>query len=70
MPQISENDRLLSKADLKSKGIRFSDPTLYRKIKDGTFPRPCKIGANSNAWSEREIQLWIAERLAERGEAA
>jgi predicted DNA-binding transcriptional regulator AlpA len=44
--------RVLSLAELKTvKGIRFSRQHLHRLIASGDFPRPVKLGANSNAWS-------------------
>jgi prophage regulatory protein len=39
--------------------------TIYRKIEDGSFPRPAKLGYSSR-WSRREIQEWIKARLQER----
>ena len=38
----------------------FSKATIYRKIADGTFPRPLKIGKSRVAWRESEIAAWIA----------
>ena len=42
MNQIIEPSivRLLGWEDLRAKGIKDSKPTIYRKIKDGRFPRP------------------------------
>lgn len=54
--------------------IRFSDglamlglskSTAYRMIRQGALPRPVKVGAMA-FFSERELQDWIAEKLAER----
>lgn len=56
--------RLLSMEDLRTvKGISYSRPHLFRKIKDGTFPRPIKLGENRNAWLETEVDRWIKERI-------
>lgn len=38
----------------------LSKATIYRKIADGTFPRPLKIGKSRVAWRESEIAAWIA----------
>ncbi|KWE77263.1 hypothetical protein WL78_00435 [Burkholderia ubonensis] len=36
-----------------------------------TFPKPIKIGARAVAWVEREVDEWIAKRIAaSRGESA
>jgi prophage regulatory protein len=57
---------LVSWPDLKTRGIMFSRATIYRKIDDGTFPRPLKLGANKIAWLESEIDDWIASIAAAR----
>jgi prophage regulatory protein len=38
----------------------YSIPSVWRKAKEGTFPQPQKIGANSTAWKAEEIEAWIA----------
>ena len=58
--------KLLDHDGLKAKGIRYSKPQLWRKVKSKTFPAPIKIGAARNAWVEQEIDRWISERIAER----
>ncbi|PHP19823.1 hypothetical protein CG471_09960 [Sphingobium sp. IP1] len=32
---------------------------IYRRIKDGTFPRSVRIGPRSVGWPASQIQLWI-----------
>ena len=40
---------------------------IYRRIALGTFPRPLKLGgARASAFDSREIDQWIADRIAER----
>lgn len=59
--------RFISRQGLRmEKGVSFSDATLYRKISDGSFPKPVKLGGNTNAWIEAEIDAWFAARIAER----
>jgi prophage regulatory protein len=50
---------LLSREDLKAHGISYSRAQIYRKVKDGTFPAPVKLGANKVAWLSIEIDAWI-----------
>lgn len=38
--------------------------SIYRKIDDGTFPAPIRIGARAVAWVENDVQKWIEERIA------
>lgn len=42
---------------------------IYRKVREGTFPRPLKPGGDSSRWIESEIRAWMAERKAERDAA-
>jgi prophage regulatory protein len=43
----------------REKLVPFSAPTLYRRIKDGSFPRPAKCGWAS-FWSASQIAEWQA----------
>jgi prophage regulatory protein len=58
--------RLLGEQELKQKGIKFSRQHRHRLIKQGKFPAPVKIGANTNAWPENEIDKWIEDCIAAR----
>ncbi|WP_417733410.1 helix-turn-helix transcriptional regulator [Roseovarius sp.] len=73
MPQTYKFEPATSQKAL-DRLIRFSDgltmlglskSTAYRMIKQGALPRPVKIG-HLAFFSERELQDWIAEKLAER----
>ncbi|WP_431357174.1 helix-turn-helix transcriptional regulator [Paraburkholderia phymatum] len=44
----------------------MSSTTVYRRISDGTFPRPVSLGCNRVAWLESEIDAWIFARVEER----
>ena len=58
--------KLLSREDLRARGIRWSRQHLARKVKAREFPQPVKIGAGTNTWLEFEIDAWIEARAAER----
>ena len=45
---------------------RWATDPAYAKL---AFPRPFKIGPNSTAYSEKEIDDWLAEQAAKRGAA-
>ncbi|MFW6028188.1 MAG: helix-turn-helix transcriptional regulator [bacterium] len=62
--------QLLDYDGLKAKGICYSKPQLWRKVKAKSFPAPIKIGAARIAWVEQEIDRWIAEKIAERDREA
>ena len=42
---------------------------IYRKIREGTFPKPFKPGGASSRWSEGEVSQWLAEVRAARDAA-
>lgn len=43
---------------------------VYRLIGEGAFPRPVRLGPQSVAWLQSEIESWMQGRIAERDEAA
>lgn len=38
----------------------LSRSTIYRKIKEGTFPAQMKISTNGAGWRESDISRWVA----------
>jgi len=57
-------DRFIRRPEVETiAGYRRSQ--IYKLIAEGKFPKPARIGG-SVRWSEREIENWIAARLAER----
>jgi prophage regulatory protein len=39
----------------------LSRSTLYRKMKEGTFPNQVRISEHCSGWHESEIARWIAD---------
>jgi hypothetical protein len=60
---------LLRFADLKARGIVGNWITLKRWIEREGFPPGVKLGPNTRAWAEDEIEQWLATRRSwtERG---
>jgi predicted DNA-binding transcriptional regulator AlpA len=48
-----------------TKLIPISKATIWRKVKDGTFPIPVKLGNRITAWHMDDIESWLAARHAE-----
>lgn len=48
---------------MKDTGLARS--TIYKKIKENTFPKPILLGAKSVGWVENDIQEWIQQRINE-----
>lgn len=42
------------------KQTTLSKPTIYNKIKQGTFPKQYKLGERKSAWLKADIDAWIA----------
>jgi len=40
--------------------LPFSAPTLWRKVKAGTFPKPVKLSERVTAWKVGDVRAWIA----------
>lgn len=45
--------------------LRVSVPTVWRRVKDGTIPRPLKIGSLSR-WQQSDISAVIETAKAQR----
>ncbi|WP_082565259.1 AlpA family transcriptional regulator [Duganella sp. Root1480D1] len=39
--------------------LPFSAATLWRKVADGSFPRPLKLSAGVTAWRWEDIHDWM-----------
>lgn len=44
---------------------KLSRSTIYKLIKEQTFPKPFSLGARSVGWTEQQISDWI-EQQAEK----
>jgi prophage regulatory protein len=60
--------RVLGYGDLKEKGIRFSRQWISKLVARGEFPTPIRLGEQSVAFVETEIDEWLACRIRERDE--
>lgn len=39
--------------------LPFSAPTLWRKVKAGTFPKPHKLSERVTAWNVGTVRAWM-----------
>lgn len=63
--------RMLRYRDLwEERGIPFSRSYINRLERAGKFPRRVKLGPNTVAWREDEIDEWLASRERATKEAA
>ena len=50
-----------------SKHTGLSRSSIYKQIELKNFPKGVKITGRSIAWPSEEIDLWVSERIAQRG---
>lgn len=44
--------------------LPFSAPTLWRKVKAGTFPKPHRLSERVTAWKVGDVRAWINAHTA------
>lgn len=55
------NDRLLRRRQVEEiTGLARS--TIYRLMKDGTFPRPIRVAPGAVRWRLSDIEAWLDSR--------
>lgn len=55
-------DRLIRLPEVESAtGCKKS--TIYKLLKDGSFPRPVRLSSRMVAWSEVAVQRWVQGRI-------
>ena len=60
-----ERMRILSRKEVSEK-TTLCRTSLYMMAKNGTFPKPIKLGPQSIGWIETEGDAWIMEKIAMR----
>ena len=45
----------------------LSRSSIYKQMQLKNFPKGVKITSRSIAWPSEEIDLWVSERIAQRG---
>jgi predicted DNA-binding transcriptional regulator AlpA len=53
------------------KYIPFSRHTVWKKVKNGTFPKPLNVGgttarSSGKAWAESDILAWVEKQKNEK----
>jgi predicted DNA-binding transcriptional regulator AlpA len=44
--------------------LPFSAPTLWRKVKDGSFPQPIRCFSRITCWKVSDVRAWMASQTA------
>jgi prophage regulatory protein len=63
-PPATAGKRAL-RASAVSDKVGLSKATVYLRVKAGDFPKPFRLGPNSSAWWEHEVDAWLEARAAE-----
>ena len=66
---MTDNDRLLRRDEVEAR-TGLARTTIYRNMREGSFPEPVRVGARAVRWPASEIETWPAGRPRASGEAA
>lgn len=47
----------------------LSRTTIWRRVREGSFPAPARLGAQRVAWPETAVSAWIEKQAALAGSA-
>lgn len=59
----NKSPRLLRAPEVEA-ATGLSKSGRFYAMRDGSFPKPVKIGARAVAWVESDIHQWIEDRIA------
>ena len=65
MPRQTSAPRFLRISEVLDR-VGVSRPTIYRWMREGTFPKQISIGANSVVWLESDVTKWMDQRIGAR----
>ena len=49
-------------SQLKEK-LSVSRSSIWSWVKDGSFPKPIKLGKNCTAWNSEDVHAWVQSRI-------
>lgn len=57
-----EQMRLIGLPELQ-RLVPISRATIWRKERDGSFPKSVRLSANRRAWREADVLAWLSAKL-------
>lgn len=57
MPGGADDEDLLTLREVRAK-VGLGSSTIYRRMADGTFPRPRNLGGGTVRWMRGDIRRW------------
>lgn len=64
----AENDRFMRIAEV-TRVTALSRNTIYKRMREGTFPKQVKLGPNSVAWLQSDISAWMTSVMSDESKA-
>lgn len=58
----TSSPRLLRRQDVQ-RLTGLSKSGLYKRMGEGSFPRPIKLGHRTALWPEKAVHAWIKEQI-------
>lgn len=58
-------DRFLTLREV-AQAAGISRSSIYRRVAEGTFPAPLKVGPRTSRWSQEEVAAWQQEARLDR----
>ena len=66
---LTDREVLLTRREVERR-TGLSRSTLYRKMRDGTFPVPLKVSERAVRWRDSDIRAYVDSRPRSYGETA
>ncbi|MBF8774450.1 helix-turn-helix transcriptional regulator [Pseudomonas juntendi] len=65
----AENDRFMRIGEVV-RVTALSRNTIYKRMREGTFPKQVRLGPNSVAWLQSDISAWMTSVMTDKPEAS
>jgi prophage regulatory protein len=62
-PALPPGVSMLRRRDVQTR-TGLSRSTIYRRVAEGTFPKPVNLGGRTVGWIAAEIQDWLERQIA------
>ncbi|MCY4613807.1 MAG: AlpA family phage regulatory protein [Nitrospira sp.] len=66
---LTDQDMLLTRREVERR-TGLSRSTIYRKMREGTFPVPVKVSERAVRWRASDIRAYVDSRPRSYGETA
>ena len=63
-PKLHKPQKMLRQPQVIERLGGVNPSTLWRWCRDGRFPQPVRLGPNTIAWREADVDEWLATREA------